>query len=319
MKVAKKLLGIFVLLLLVSAGVFVTTQPRAVADWWALRDYVPDQNIVSIADKTAMSDDARRVFYVYDPRIEDSEVFNQHCTIREVSIVLGCYNGSNIYMFNVTDPKLSGVQEVTAAHEMLHALYDRLSDEERQSVDKMTQKQFQKLTDERIITTVKAYRDRDSSVVPNELHSILATEVRNLDPELEQYYSQYFDDRTKVVGLSESYEQVFSDIKAKVDRLDAELTLLKAQIDGLESDLGQRAIKITAGKQTLDRLYDQNNAEQYNSRVPAYNSSVERYNQDLGKYRGLIGEYNAKVSVRNESTVEQNNLIDSLSSNAEEL
>jgi len=319
MKLVKKLLSAVLVLAVLTGAFFVATQPRAIADWWLLRDYVPGQIIVTIADKTAMTDEARRIFYIYDPRVENSEVFNTHCTIREVSIVLGCYNGSKIYMFNVTDPQLSGVLEVTAAHEMLHAAYDRLSTDERERVDRLTQKQFQKLTDERIITTVKAYRARDPSIVPNELHSILATEVPNLDPELEQYYGRYFLDRSKVVSLSESYEQVFSDIKARVERLDADLTLLKAQIDGLENDLGLRAIRITNEKKTLDQLYDQDRREEYNARVPIYNNSVESYNQDLASYRTLISEYNDKVAIRNQSTVEQNNLIDSLSSKAADL
>jgi hypothetical protein len=319
MKRLVKILGTVVALALLGSIAYVSTNPRGVSDWWKLRGYTPEPAIVSIADRLTMTDSARRLFYVYDPKIEDSEVFNTHCTIREVSIVLGCYNGSNIYVFNVVDPQLNGVQEVTAAHELLHAAYDRLSLSELDKIDELTRKQFAKISDERLVATIKAYRDRDPSVVPNELHSILATEVRDLDPELEQYYSRYFTDRLRVVAFSEKYEQVFSDIKAKVERLDAELTLLKAQIDGLESDLGLRAIRITNEKEVLDRLYEQNNAEEYNSRVPAYNDSVERYNGDLERYRALVGEYNAKVAVRNESTVEQNNLIESLSSNAEEL
>jgi hypothetical protein len=266
-----------------------------------------------------VSGEARKVFYVYDPAIEDGVLFNTHCTIQEVSIVLGCYDGSGIYIFNVVDEKLSGVLEVTAAHEMLHAAYDRLSESERKKVDDLTQKQFQKLANERIQTTVKAYRVRDPGIVPNELHSILATEVRELDPELEEYYSRYFTDRQAVVAYSEKYEQVFSEIKAKVERLDAELTLLKAQIDALELDLGVRAELISTEQFELQRLRDQNNIAQYNARVPAYNNSVESYNADLASYRVLISEYNAMVVTRNATTVEQNDLIDSLSSKASEL
>lgn len=319
MKVVRKSLGVFLAIgLSIVLGLMLANQ-RALQDWWVLRDYEPTPRIVEIADKTAMNDEARHIFYVYDPKIEDSEVFNTHCTTKEVSIVLGCYNGSDIYIFNVEDEKLSGVQEVTAAHEMLHAAYDRLSETQRADVDRLTQKQFQKLADERIQTTVKAYRDRDASVVPNELHSILATEVRDLDPELEAYYSKYFTDRKKVVALSESYEQVFSDIKARVVRLDAELTLLKAQIDTVETDLSRRAEQINAESSSLDRLRGQQNTQEYNSRVPGYNESINSYNADLANYKNLINEYNIKVEVRNDTTVEQNNLIDSLSSNAQEL
>ena len=35
--------------------------------------------------------------------------------------VLGCYANREISIFNVTDQRLDGIREVTAAHEMLHA------------------------------------------------------------------------------------------------------------------------------------------------------------------------------------------------------
>ncbi len=319
MKGVKKVLGVVLLVLLLGALVLMVKNPRYVSDWIALRGYIPSQRVVEIADTTTMTDKARRVFYVYDPQIETSEVFNKHCTIREVSIVLGCYDGSGIYVYDVADPRLKGVQEITSAHEMLHAEYDRLSQSERERIDSLTQKQFQTLSNERILTTIKAYRARDPSIVPNELHSILATEVRNLDPGLEEHYRQYFTDRAALVTLSESYEQVFTDIKAKVERLDAELILLKAQIDALEADLGSRADEITVDRAELDSLSASKNTAEYNARVPSYNQSVESYNTDLEKYRGLIREYNTKVETRNSVTVEQNDLIDSLSSNANEL
>jgi predicted nucleic acid-binding Zn-ribbon protein len=112
---------------------------------------------------------------------------------------------------------------------------------------------------------------------------------------------------------------VFLDIKTKVERLDAELVLLRAQIDSREADLGSRALRIARDKAELDRLYDPQQPQAYNSRVPGFNASVESYNVDLATYRGLIEEYNAKVTVRNQSTIEQNNLVDSLSSKAADL
>lgn len=314
----RTLLAITAIGLLVGLG-YASSNARAIADWWILRDYQPTQEVASITENIALTDKARKIFYVYDPQIEDSSEFNQHCTVAEVSIVLGCYNGSKIYIFHVDDEKLQGVKEVTAAHEMLHAAYDRLDDKERSRIDQLTQRQFLKLNDERIRNTVQSYRNRDPSVVPNELHSILATEVRNLDAELEEYYRQYFTDRSKVVQLSENYEQVFTDIKNRVERLDAELTLLKAQIDSLEASLSQKASAITAEKSEMDILLERGKVSEYNSRVSAYNASIESYNRERQTYTNLIADYNAKVVVRNQTTIEQNNLVDSLSSKATEL
>jgi hypothetical protein len=319
MKVVKNLSLATLLVVALGFLTIVVTQPYFLSDWLTLRNYQPPERIVAIADSTTMTESARKLFYVHTPSIEDSATFNQHCTIKEASIVLGCYDGRDIYVFDVTDERLKGVHEVTAAHEMLHVAYDRLSDSERKEVDVLTTKQFRSITDTRIRATVEAYRSRDPSVVVNELHSILATEVRTLEPDLENYYKRYFNDRLKVVAFSEGYEQIFTDIKTKVERYDSELTLLKAQIDSLEQDLESRANIITSERDRLNTLLAQNDISSYNQLVPDYNFSVQQYNVDLDRYKILITEYNQKVAERNASTVEQNNLIDSLSSQATEL
>ena len=78
-----------------------------------------------------MTDKGRNLFYVYDPQLLDKDGFNTQCTIEEQSIVLGCYDGSGIYLYDISDVRLEGVEEVTSAHEMLHAAYGRLSAKEK--------------------------------------------------------------------------------------------------------------------------------------------------------------------------------------------
>ena len=305
--------------MLVLSIAFVVFRSQDIRDWWALRGYVPSVQVQKISTETTMTDYSKHLFYVYNPQIEASSKFNADCTIAEASIVLGCYNGIGIYVYDVTDPRLDGVQEVTSAHEMLHAGYDRLSDKERAHIDTLTAREMAKLTDERLRTVIAAYRSRDPSVVPNELHSILGTEVRSLDPELESYYKKYFTDRSAVVALSEKYEQVFTDNQTKVDRFDAELALIKSQVDVLEKDLSTRATDLTIDKAELDRLAKSNRVAEYNAKVPPYNAGVNSYNADLSKYRALIDEYNKKVVERNALTIEQNSLIKSLDSKAQDL
>ena len=305
--------------MLVLSIVFVVFRSQEIRDWWVLRGYVPSARVEKIGTETTMTDYARNLFYVHNPQIEPSNKFNLDCTIAEASIVLGCYNGTGIFIYEVTDARLAGVQEVTAAHEMLHAGYDRLSDKERERVDILTAREMAKITDERLRTVIASYRSRDANIVPNELHSILGTEVRNIDPELETYYKKYFTNRSAVVALSEKYEQVFTDSKAKVERYDAELALIKSQVDILEKDLDIRADDLAIDKAELDRLAKTNRVSEYNNKVPSYNQNVNSYNLDLERYKGLIDEYNGKVVERNSLTVEQNSLIKSLDSKAQEL
>src|SRR6185295_11567695 len=102
-----------------------------------------------------MTPDTRRLFYVYHPVLEDKQAFNSHCTDSEKTIVLGCYiSRTGIYLYDVTDSRLNGVEQVTAAHETLHAAYERLSSSERKRVDGLTAQAFAQVTDQRIKDTI---------------------------------------------------------------------------------------------------------------------------------------------------------------------
>lgn len=319
MKKFRKVAAYSLLLFLVAGLLLVVYRAQDIRDWVVLRNYQPSARISSLATDTSMNDYGRRLFYVHDPQIEPKENFNQDCTTNEASLVLGCYNGVKIYIYDVADERLKGVQEVTAAHEMLHAAYDRLSGPERARVDELTARQLAKLSNDRIQEVVKLYRSRDPGIVSNELHSIMGSEVRNLDPELEEYYKKYFYDRLKVVSFSEQYEQVFISIKAQVERYDAELQLLKGQIDQNEVDLDRDAAELNAQKAGLTRLTSNGQVSEYNDRVPSYNAAVEEYNRDATAYKARIQEYNDLVQTRNNLTLEQNELIQSLDSRAVEL
>lgn len=319
MKKVKKIAGIVFAAFTMLVLFFGATRSQDIRDWMVLRDYRPSQQIEKLAVSTSMTELGQKLFYVHDPQIESKAEFNVNCTMTEHTLVLGCYNGVNIYIYDVTDQRLKGVHEVTAAHEMLHVAYERLSDDERKRVDYLTSKQLQELTNERIQKVVSAYRSRDASVVPNELHSIFGTEVRSLDPELEAYYSQYFIDRSVIVAFSEQYEQVFTSIQAQVALYDNDLQLLKGQIDEQEADLRRRAGELSSQRVELERLAANNQINEYNELVPRYNNGVEQYNRDVALYKTLISDYNQTVQVRNDLTLEQNELVNSLNSRAIEL
>lgn len=303
--------------ILVIAGSLVAfTQRQQLLDSLALRNYTPSSRVVALADETTMRDPIRRVFYVNHPEINSKEDFRNKCPSTEQSIVLGCYvQHSGIYLLDVQDPRLDGVVQVTAAHEALHAEYDRLSKDERARVDQMTNTYFASLTNERIKKTVEQYRVKDPSVVPNELHSILGTEARNLSPELEQYYSQYFKDRSQIVAFSEKYEQTFVNLTNQVDAYDQQLKSLRQTIDSNKVEIEGQSKDIELQKSRLDSLLSSDRTEAYNDAVPNYNATVGRYNSLINDTRQLIGEYNDIVEKRNNIATTEQELVDAINSN----
>jgi hypothetical protein len=287
----------------------------ALFDAWRLRSYSPSAEVSHLADATTMTSGARRLFYVYRPVLEDKGSFNQHCSNSEQTIVLGCYiEHQGIYLYDISDQRLNGVVEVTAAHEMLHAAYDRLSDKERKQIDGMTMQVAESLTDERLKSTIENYRKKDPSVVPNELHSILATEVRDLPPDLEAYYSRYFTDRKTVIDLADRYKQAFTERENQVKSIDAQLTALKAQIDALNDSLESQQKALQARHDDLQQKRSSGNAEEYNAAVPGYNQAVVAYNTDVNKQKQLVTRYNNLVEQRNALATEENELIKALDS-----
>lgn len=290
-------------------------QRYEIYDWWRLQDYVPPAEIVQLADETTATDYGRRLFYVHRPQLNDEISFRQNCTVTEASIVLGCYVSSEgIYLFNVQDERLAGVKQVTAAHEMLHAAYDRLGVRERRLIDGLTQQVFSQLSDERIKQSVEAYRQRDPGVVPNELHSILATEVAELPAELESHYSRYFSNRQKIVQYSQAYEAAFQERRDQVAAYDQELEQLKAQIDRATAELDSREASLRAGRAQLDSLLGARRYEEYNAAVPGFNAQVRSYNSLVASTQQLIGRYNSIVEARNSIALEENELIKAIDS-----
>lgn len=291
---------------------------QEITDWLRLRNYHPDAQIVRIADSDTMKSETRRVFYINHPELDGKQQFNGHCRSEaEQTIVLGCFiDNQGIFLLNVTDSRLNGVLEVTAAHETLHAMYARLNKNERAKVDKMTTSFFSTLNDERIQKTVEGYRSKDPSVVPNELHSILGTEVRHLSPQLENYYKKYFSDRSKIVDFSDNYEKAFLDIENSAKDYDAKLSALKQSIENDEAQLKVQAVALDEKQRELNSLRASNDISGYNSQVPVYNNMVKEYNLLVSRTKQEINEYNNLLSVRNDLVLQQQQLYQEIDSNS---
>lgn len=316
MKQFLRFFGGILALLIIASSLYGIVNRQQILDALSLHNYTPPERVVAIADKTTMQDGTRRVFYVNHPELNDKTSFKQKCPVNEYSIVLGCYvERDGIYLLNVTDERLNGVIEVTAAHEVLHAQYDRLSSTERERIDRLTTEYFATVKDERLKKTIEQYKAKDPSVVPNELHSILGTEVRDLSPELERYYARYFKDRSQVVSLSEKYENTFVDLSNQVEQYDKQLKLLKTDIDSNKLAIEAQNNELEQQKNRLDSLMSAGATSQYNAAVPVFNRQVNEYNGLINQTRTLINQYNDMVEKRNAIATAEQELVEAISTN----
>lgn len=307
------LLTLFWLLLLLVA----VANRQDIVDWWKLRSYTAPVAVAQIATQDTMTSYARKVLYVNAPAIEGKADFKQCPVNGEQTIVLGCYIGgqNGIYVLSVSDPRLAGVEQVTSAHEMLHAAYDRLSTKRRNNIDAMLQNYYDHdLTDARIKATIDAYKQSEPNDVVNEMHSIFGTEIASLPAPLEAYYKQYFTNRQAVAKFAAQYQAEFTNREDVVKSDDTQLASWKTQIASDEADLKAKHAALDAESRQLQSYKANNNISAYNAGVPGYNADVRAYNAEVDSLQALITQYNLLVQTRNATALEAKQLTDEINS-----
>lgn len=303
MRLLKKVLRTALPLAILLAPVVFWINHQAIYDWYQLRNYTPPTSISNLAASDGMNPSSRNIFFVNHPQLlEDIKQFRASCVSSEQTIILGCYHSdqAGIYIYNVKDARLAGIQEVTAAHEMLHAVYDRLSAKEKNTVNNLLLDFYQHdLTDQRIKDTINDYKKSEPKDVVNEMHSIFGTEVATLPLALENYYKQYFSKRSLVVEFSQKYEAEFSSRSAKAHVYETQLAAMKQKIETEENNLKNSAAQIESQRSSLENLRSSNRVDEYNAQVSVFNTAVDSYNvgvnaykKDVNAYNSLLGEYN---------------------------
>lgn len=198
---------------------------------------------------------------------------------------------------------------------MLHAAYDRLSKSERTKINAQLQKFNDTGTfDDRIRTIMDSYRKHEPNDVVNEMHSIFATEVQNLTPELERYYGQYFHDRSKIIKYATAYQTEFTSRQNRVDEFDIQLRQIKQEIDNNSGLIENQELEIADLRAQLERDRDSDNIAGYNQNVPVYNARIDKYNALIQQTKLLIESYNRKVAERNDIALQVTDLARSIDS-----
>jgi hypothetical protein len=303
--------------------------------------------IERLADAATMTPLARRLFYHQKPRIQDklSSVSSARIADHDKqTIALGYYTHTQgeflgqITIQSVTDPQLQGTMELTAAHEMLHAAYDRLSQLERDRLTPLLETAMRSVKDKRLRNMLIDYQiegrglradgtlgDVPKVILPgqdrkiyhylSELHSHLGTELADLgDPTLEQHYQQYFTDRAKLVALAAKSHAPLEDLNRKAEAL-------KPEIDELEVSLNAQKSQLAATESKLQHDYDDISAlesqlEQAESRTPA---ATEAEQNDRGltplaqrktAFKRQVASYNEEVRNQKKRVAQLNQAIE---------
>ena len=232
----KRGIGLLCVLLVAAAAVFAFSHRQEIRDHFAAAGFDPDPRVVEVMGELALTSSGERVFLATQPTIDGSQNFNEQCSEvdhSEHGHVLGCYTGERIHLFDVTDDRVQGIVEVTAAHELLHATYARLGEGDRAMLAPRLRTAYEELAeqDPRLRERMEVYEHLSEAAFANELHSVLGTEVRELPDWLEEHYAQWFEDRGALVDIFETYHSVFVDLQQQAESLETEMTALRGDIE----------------------------------------------------------------------------------------
>ena len=221
-------------------------------------------------------------------------------------------------IYNIDSDELKGIRELTTAHELLHAVFARMSDSDKKALKDPLEETYQNNQDI-LKSDLDTYEESERF---EELYVRTGTEVKNLPASLEKHYAEIFKDQDKIVDFYNGYIKVFRALEAELDALANEMSALSDEISAKTADYEQRIDKLnsdisdfnTCAKSTdcfkseyefysrrNTLLYEQNNLEnlyeEINTLIETYNSKVEIYNADVLQTEKLNRLINSSATV----------------------
>lgn len=312
--------SLFISVALLSIFFVVWSNRQYIADSISFWQYQPTIEIDRLASKIALSDQGKFTFYAAQPTISTGDEYNAVCNAHKEqhAAILGCYAANRIYLYDVTDERLNGIKEVTAAHEMLHAVYQRLPESEMNTINTLLDVEYEKLKNEPDYAERMAYYARaEPGQRHNELHSIVGTEIAKISPVLESHYQKYFTERSKIVTFYETYNVAFTELERKREQL-------STQLDMLSADIERASAEYTANSDVL-----RNDIDSFNSRAESGDfSSQSQFNRErqalinrssnltlqLNEINRNVARFNDLKNQYNDTVTQSNDLYKSIDS-----
>lgn len=320
-KMKKRELVIVVVFSLLTIASWYLMTSWTVRDIWHGIGYEPSAGVQDIHDQLELTDRGQRIFRGARPALEGSEAFNQHCDSHSTEVaLLGCYTDGQIYVYEITNRDLVDANKVTMAHELLHAAWLRMDDNERKHVTELMNQVAEANTPEWQETELSAYDGQTSEVLIEEKYTRIGTKIRDLPEELERHYAKYFKNRTKIVDFYEKYQAPLVELKNKTDRLGkeilAEREAIAADRQSYETELENLNLAIqkfnncasTMGCFTSDVVFERERSA-LNTRQADLDSVRVSLNDRIDQANTKLGEYQQNLRTLGE-------LNDAMNSNA---
>ncbi len=265
-----------------------------------LKTYTPSAELAEIAQKTSLTDKAKKIFYQADPEFIGSDIFATYCLGRNgAELALACARSSTpdnkksskprIFLLRIEEPEFADSRFPSSAHEILHIAYRKLSTEERERIGNLIDQELARRQDDShlrgIGDIIKTSGDDANEELRNEMHSIFGVEYRDISSELEEYYAQYFFDRKALVLLYEN---------AGFEKRIRKIGEIARQTKIVDSQLTSMSTQLTAYQKSGD-------TDSYNSMVAEFNAKVYQYNAKVQEGKKLYSDIEVLYALINPS------------------
>ena len=301
-KFKKYYAGIVILVILVVAALIIMNRVW-IYDWYRGITYSPTAEMLKIKNNLKLTSDGEFLFNAVQPVLNTATDFNENCKREESeTAVLGCYTLGNIYVYNIVDNKLPGIRESTTAHELLHAVWARMSENEKEDLE-ITLWQVYKDNLSILKEDIDSY-DEDERL--EEIFVRAGTEIKRLPKALEEIYVRVFKNQDVVVDFYESYITVFKEIETQTEKLLNEINDLKGEIDEVRLEYNEKETLFEGDVTEFNNCAETpgcftSEGEFYSVRnsLLLRRSELESINNDINTkindYNNMVEEYNANV------------------------
>ena len=314
----KKVISIVCIIIILACGAYLLMQQDFMRDRLTAWSFKPSAEVSAVEEKLNLTDDGKLIFNASTPVLEQQDDFNKHCESHEKEIsILGCYNNRKIYLYDIKTDELPGVVESTAAHELLHAVYERLSSSEQNDI----QSKLDQVYKDNYDLLSKDLEIYSASEQKEELYVRAATQIVSLPEDLEKHYAKYFNDQDAIVAYYDSYITPFRKLEKEMEDLEKELKDLGVKIDQETSEYESRADSLSAAVDEFNNCANTTNCfssqyafnvrrnellaeqsavdalyEQLSSDIDTYNQKVEKYNNNLLRTKELENVINSNAN-----------------------
>lgn len=225
----------------------------------------PAADLVEVADKAFLTDEARTLLYASKPRIAPLDEVAAACERPADDPPVGCYSRALGILVHVpSDARVADWAVTTLAHELLHAAYDVLGDGELSAIHDLLEAEIARVpADDRVHLQIEGSIAGHEASRETELFAYLGSQVMpegGFAPALEEVYARYFTDRAALVAV---YQRVDGTVRAVYDETLAAFEQLAADEQAAANERGQ----LTA------------DLEAYETARVEYDADADHYNQ----------------------------------------